>query len=89
MTKFGIFNENCSVFTKYGNFRQFWGPKSSFDKIFEFFGYENGGVGEKIMLLSSLVQKLLSIEVMPIYGQCPNMGIWKLSVSQPLNEIEA
>ena len=31
--------------------------------------YENGGIGEKIMLLFSLVQKLLSIEVMPIYGQ--------------------
>ena len=68
MTKFGIFNWNFSVFTKYGHFRQFWEPKSSF-------GYENGGKRETIMLLSSLVQKLLSIEVMPIYGQCPNVGI--------------
>ena len=31
--------------------------------------YENGGLGEKIMLLYILVQELLSIEVMPIYGQ--------------------
>ena len=54
--------------SKYGNFGQFWGPVSSFDHIFVFFGYENAGIGERIMLLCGMVQKLLSSEVMPIYG---------------------
>ena len=60
--------------TKYGHSGQLWGPMSRFYHIFVFFGYKrdkNGGIGEKVMLLSGSFQKLLSSEVMPIYGLTP------------------